>query len=88
MLMLYEAFYQVLKVMTDKNEVEKEKQLLKMRENQFNYQQHFLKTSERARHDFRQNVRTIVELYDSGKLENLGDYLHEFEINVPQNENI
>ena len=57
-----------------------------MQESQFISQQRYMEESARARHDFRQNIRTIWELYEAGDYASLGEFLKKYIEDLPQNE--
>lgn len=76
-------FYFAVKGLLKRKHLEAENRMLAMREHQFESQQRYIKASERTRHDFRQNVRTMRELYDAGDMDALGRYLHAYEQTIP-----
>ena len=65
---------------------EERNRFLEAQERQFVSQQHYMKTTEKTRHDFRHSIRTLAELYDSGDLDALGNYLHTYMQAMPVNE--
>ncbi|MBQ6163114.1 MAG: sensor histidine kinase [Clostridia bacterium] len=85
-LMSYACYYFMVKSLLTWAETEKRLRLLEMRESQFDSQQNFIRASQKTRHDFRQSIRTMVELYNMGKINELGAYLKEYEDDLPSNE--
>ena len=79
-------FYLAVSELLRVKRLETENRILSMREAQFDSQQRYIKASERTRHDFRQTVRTLRELYDAGDMDTLGRYLHEYEQTIPVGE--
>ncbi len=82
----YACYYLVVKGLLNSAETETRLKLLEMREAQFDSQQNFIKASQKTRHDFRQSIRTMLELYNMGKIDDLGAYLKEYENDLPSNE--
>ena len=85
-LLLHVLFYFCVKALMERSKIETSNRMLMMRGVQFDSQQRYIKASERTRHDFRQSVRTMRELYDAGEMEELGRYLHEYEKKMPTGE--
>ncbi len=77
------AFYFSIKELMKAGRIDTENRMLTMRAIQFDSQQRYIKASERTRHDFRQNVRTMRELFDAGDMDALGRYLHAYEQTMP-----
>lgn len=84
--MMHVIFYFIVSSILNAAEIEQKNRILEMQESQFLSQQRYMQTTSKARHDFRQSIRVITGLYDKGDYEALGEYLHEFEEHVPQNE--
>lgn len=82
----YACYYFVVKGLLNSAETETRLKLLEMREAQFDSQQNFIMASQKTRHDFRQSIRTMLELYSMGKIDDLGAYLKEYENDLPSNE--
>ena len=61
-------------------------QFLEMKESQFRAQQNYMEATSRVRHDFRQNIRALLELYRAGDYQTMGEYLQKYEESLPQNE--
>lgn len=76
----------MLRTMANAAKSEVRASLLSLKEEQFSSQMRFLKESARARHDFRQSIHTLCELYDAGDSEALGRYLHEYADALPNSE--
>ena len=60
--------------------------VLEMEKTQFAAQQRYMKASEKTRHDFRQSIRTLSELYESGDYDGLGEYLRQYIGRMPASE--
>lgn len=82
----YACYYLVVKGQLNSAETETRLKLLEMREAQFDSQQNFIMASQKTRHDFRQSIRTMLELYNMGKIDDLGAYLRKYESDLPSNE--
>ena len=80
------TFYFIVIEILNAAESETRLKLLSLQESQFQTQQLYMESSARARHDFRQNIRTLTGLYDKGEYEALGEYLHTYEQSLPQND--
>ena len=80
------VFYFIVTGMLTITKAEERNRILEMRSSQFDLQQRYMKESEKTRHDFRQNIRTLSELYNAGDFENLGKYLQGFNDSLPVKE--
>lgn len=78
-------FYFIVKGMLHSAEIENRRQLLEMQEDLFLRQQTYLDESSRARHDFRQNLRTMQMLANEGDLPELTKYLQKYMEALPEN---
>ena len=78
-------FYFIVRGMLHSAEVESRRQLLEMQEDQFLRQQEYLNESARARHDFRQSLRTMQMLANGGDLTELQAYLNSYMEALPEN---
>ncbi len=58
-------------------------QMLETQESQFAAQKRYMEESARARHDFRQSVRTMKELFHHQQYETLGRFIDEFYEGLP-----
>ena len=85
MLMLVIFYFAISDTMKNIRMEERSK-MLEMQENQYLAQQRYIRESEKTRHDFMHNVRTMAELYDSGDNEALGRYLHSYVRTMPTSE--
>ena len=85
-LLMHLIFYAAVHTLLTSAEMETRNRFLEMQEFQFNSQQRYIKASEKVRHDIRQSVRAMQELYDAGEYEALGRYLHEFGDAMPNRE--
>lgn len=70
------------------NEMKEKNRIFEMQESQLRSMQEYIKESERTRHDFRHNILTLAALYNDGKIEELGDYLHEYLEKMPKREHV
>ena len=57
--------------------------ILEMQESQFESQQQYMESFARTRHDFRQNIRTMKNLFHEGDYEQLGKYIDEYYDSLP-----
>ncbi len=78
-------FYFIVKGMLHSVEIESRRQLLEMQEDLFLRQQDYLNESSRARHDFRQSLRTMQMLANEGDLPELTKYLQSYMESLPEN---
>ena len=60
--------------------------MLEMQESQFESQQEYMESFSRARHDFRQSILTMKNLYHEGNYDRLGAYIDEYYDALPVNE--
>jgi len=79
-------YYFIVSGIIVQKKIEAHNQFLEMQESQFTAQQRYMKQTEKARHDFRQSIRTLAELYDAGDHEAVGRYLHQFIDSMPVSE--
>lgn len=82
LIILYYAIYGMLTI----NKMREKNHFLEMQEGQFRSTQKYIKASEKARHDFRHNILTLAELYNQGKMEEVGKYLHQYVDSLPKSE--
>lgn len=85
-MMMFAVFFFAVVGLLQKNRVETRVKMLEMRESMFDSQQRYFKASEKTRHDFRQSLRLMLELYDTGNYDELGKYLHQYTQTVPNSE--
>ena len=77
-LLMQIIFYFIVSGLLSMADTEKRNRFLEMQQMQFASQQRYMKDSEKVRHDFRHSIRTLTELYDSGNMDAVGKYLHEY----------
>ena len=85
-LLLLVMFYFIVTGILNAAKTEQRAHFLEMQESQFVSQQRYMEETSRQRHDFRQSIRTLTELYDMDNLEALGKHLHETVQSFPTNE--
>jgi len=79
-------FYNLVSGILAMAKTEERNRFLEMQEKQFASQQRYMRASEKARHDFRHSIRALAELYDSGDMRAVGEYLHGYIDAMPVNE--
>lgn len=77
-LLLYEM-YRVAREFTRNVRLDRENQLLAMESRRYMELQTYLDNTRRLRHDFRQHLHVIAGLTETGQLEELKSYLHQYE---------
>lgn len=80
------AYYFIVTGILDAAKTAQRNRFLEMQESQFLAQQRYIESTARHRHDFRHSIRTLTEMYDTGDLDALGRYLHQYEQTMPANE--
>ena len=85
-LLMHVIFYFTVSEIMAQEKAEARTRFWESQESQFAAQQRYMKETEKARHDFRQSIRTLTELYDAGDHEAVGRYLHQFVDAMPVNE--
>ena len=85
-LLMQIIFYFIVSGLLSMADTEKRNRFLEMQQMQFASQQRYMKDSEKVRHDFRHSIRTLTELYDSGNMDAVGKYLHEYIEAMPVSE--
>ena len=75
---LYEM-YRVAREFTRNARLDRENQLLAMESRRYMELQTYLDNTRRLRHDFRQHLHVIAGLTETGQLEELKSYLHQYE---------
>lgn len=85
-LLMYVIFYFTVSEIMTQEQAEARTRFWESQESQFAAQQRYMKETEKARHDFRQSIRTLAELYDAGDHEAVGRYLHQFVEAMPTSE--
>ena len=76
-------FYFITTELLRSAKISEEKQMLEMQESQFNAQKSYMEATARERHDFRQSLRVLRELYNAGDMESLGRYISQYESSQP-----
>ena len=77
-------YYTVLEI-SDKHRMEERNRMLEVQESQYQSQRSYLEATTRARHDFRQTIRTLKELSEQGEYEKLDEYLSAYIESMPSN---
>ena len=77
-LLLYEM-YRIAREFTRNARLDRENQLLAMESRRYMELQTYLDNTRRLRHDFRQHLHVIAGLTETGQLEELKSYLHQYE---------
>ncbi len=77
-LLLYEM-YRVAREFARNARLDRENQLLAMESRRYMELQTYLDNTRRLRHDFRQHLHVIAGLTETGQLEELKSYLHQYE---------
>ncbi len=85
-MLMYVILYFVVSGILATAKMKERSRMLEMQESQFAAQQRYMKASEKTRHDFRHSIRVMAELYDTGKTEEMGRYLHQFIESMPASE--
>ena len=78
-------FYYTVSEILDKHRIEERNRMLEVQESQYKNTQSYLEATTRARHDFRQAIRTLKELSDQGEYEKLSEYLNSYIEAMPSN---
>ena len=71
-------YYQIVMGILNASRTRERMRMLEMQESQFESQQQYMESFSRARHDFRQNILTMKNLYHEGNYERLGTYIDEY----------
>lgn len=85
-LLLIIVYYHIVIGILNAAEVEQRMRVLEMQESQFLAQQRYMRLSAQARHDFRQSVRAMKNLYHAGDYEALGGYIDRYFDSLPSAE--
>ena len=80
-------YYQIVMGILNAARTREKMRMLEMQESQFESQQEYMESFSRARHDFRQNILTMKNLYHEGNYDRLGAYIDEYYDALPVNEN-
>ena len=71
-------YYQIVMGVLNASRTRERMRMLEMQESQFESQQQYMESFARTRHDFRQNIFTMKNLYHEGNYEQLGQYIDEY----------
>lgn len=82
-ILLHVMFYFVVSGILTAADQKEKMQLLEIQESQFAAQKRYMEESARARHDFRQSVRIMKELFHHQQYEALGRFIDGFYENLP-----
>ncbi len=85
-LLMHVIFYFTVFGIMSQNKIAERNRFLETQESLFISQQRYMKETEKSRHDFRQSIRILAELYDAGDDAALGRYLHQFVSSLPEND--
>lgn len=87
-IMLNVTFYFIVTGILDSAAISERAKILEIQENQFLAQQKYMESSARARHDFRQTIRTLQELARTKDMEAVTDFISAYAKTLPENESI
>ncbi len=79
-------YYQIVMGVMNASRTLERVRMLEMQESQFESQQEYMESFSRARHDFRQNILTMKNLYHEGAYSRLGEYIDEYYDSLPSPE--
>ena len=79
-------FYFVVSSILDEERTAARNRFLEMQEHQYRAQQRYMDATSRARHDFRQTIRTLQELMHAGDYKAAQEYLDDYASSLPVNE--
>ena len=79
-------YYQIVMGILNAARTRERMRILEMQESQFESQQRYMESFSRARHDFRQNILTMKNLYHEGDYDRLGTYIDEYYDALPSTE--
>ena len=71
-------YYQIVMGVLNASRTRERMRMLEMQESQFESQQQYMESFARTRHDFRQNILTMKNLYHEGNYDQLGQYIDEY----------
>ena len=84
--LLAAIYYQIVMAILNAALTREKMRMLEMQESQFESQQEYMESFSRARHDFRQSILTMKNLYHEGNYDRLGAYIDEYYDALPVNE--
>ncbi|MBQ4396289.1 MAG: sensor histidine kinase [Clostridia bacterium] len=82
-LLMQDIFFLIVSGILNAAEIEAKNRFLETQKHEFDSQQRYIKATEKVRHDFRQSIRTMSELYEAGDYEELGEYLRQYVRTMP-----
>ena len=79
-------YYQIVMGVLTASRAMERMRMLEMQESQFESQQRYMESFARTRHDFRQNILTMKNLFHEGNYQQLGTYIDEYYNALPSPE--
>ena len=79
-------YYQIVMGVLNASRTRERMRMLEMQESQFESQREYMESFSRTRHDFRQNILTMKNLYHEGDYTRLGEYIDEYYDSLPSPE--
>ena len=79
-------YYQIVIGVMNASRAMERIRMLEMQESQFESQREYMESFSRTRHDFRQNILTMKNLYHEGDYSRLGEYIDEYYDSLPSPE--
>ena len=79
-------YYQIVMGVMNASRTLERVRMLEMQESQFESQREYMESFSRTRHDFRQNILTMKNLYHEGDYTRLGEYIDEYYDSLPSPE--
>lgn len=79
-------YYQIVIGVMNASRTLERVRMLEMQESQFESQREYMESFSRARHDFRQHILTMKNLYHEGSYSRLGEYIDEYYDSLPSPE--
>ena len=82
------VFYFTVSILLDAAKTEQERKILKIQEKQYYTQMKYISDSAKARHDFRQIIRTLKNMAEAGNTDAVNTYLADYIRELPTNETL
>ena len=82
------VFYFTVSILLDAAKTEQERKILKIQEKQYYTQMKYISDSAKARHDFRQIIRTLKNMAEAGNTDAVNTYLADYIRELPANETL
>ena len=82
------VFYFIVSILLDAAKAEEERKILKIQEKQYYTQMKYIHDSAKARHDFRQILRTLKTMAEAANAEAISAYLATYIRELPTNETL